>query len=111
MSWQDDVMAEQEAADALNYMGEAEWRDMYEDTDGYKKAREKAYHADYWKKNKEKIRQQRKKHYEKNRERIVESNKKWLRENREYWNAYQREYRRRRKEEHVKGQVDKHDDA
>ena len=31
MSWQDDVMAEQEAADALNYMGEAEWRDVYDD--------------------------------------------------------------------------------
>lgn len=29
MSWQDDVMAEQDAADALNYMGEAEWRDLY----------------------------------------------------------------------------------
>lgn len=29
MSWQDDAMAEQEAADALEYMGEAEWRDLY----------------------------------------------------------------------------------
>ena len=29
MSWQDDVMAEQEAADALWYMGEAEWRELY----------------------------------------------------------------------------------
>lgn len=28
MSWQDDVMIEQEAADALEYMGEAEWREM-----------------------------------------------------------------------------------
>lgn len=33
MSWQDDVMAEQEAADALFEMGEAEWREMYGDTD------------------------------------------------------------------------------
>ena len=31
MSWQDDVMVEQEEADALNYMGEAEWRDLYGD--------------------------------------------------------------------------------
>lgn len=31
MSWQDDVMAEQEAADALFEMGEAEWRKMYRD--------------------------------------------------------------------------------
>lgn len=29
MSWQDDIMAEQEEADALWYMGEAEWREMY----------------------------------------------------------------------------------
>ena len=28
MSWQDDVMIEQEQADALWDMGEAEWRDM-----------------------------------------------------------------------------------
>ena len=29
MSWQDDAMAEQEKADALEQMGEAEWRDIY----------------------------------------------------------------------------------
>ena len=34
MSWQDDVMVEQERADALEYMGEAEWRDLLEDLDG-----------------------------------------------------------------------------
>lgn len=31
MSWQDDAMAEQDEADALFYMGEAEWRDMYKE--------------------------------------------------------------------------------
>lgn len=31
MSWQDDAMIEQERAESLNYMGEAEWRDIYED--------------------------------------------------------------------------------
>lgn len=31
MSWQDDAMIEQEEADALFYMGEAEWREMYRD--------------------------------------------------------------------------------
>lgn len=31
MSWQDDVMIEQERADALEYMGEAEWRDLYKE--------------------------------------------------------------------------------
>lgn len=31
MSWQDDLMIEQEEAEALNRMGEAEWRDMYKE--------------------------------------------------------------------------------
>ncbi len=31
MSWQDDAMIEQEKADALWTMGEAEWRDIYEE--------------------------------------------------------------------------------
>lgn len=34
MSWQDDVMIEQEQADALEYMGEAEWREMMEEKNG-----------------------------------------------------------------------------
>ena len=29
MSWQDDAMIEQEEADALWYMGEAEWKEAY----------------------------------------------------------------------------------
>ena len=29
MSWQDDAMIEQEHANALNYMDEAEWRNLY----------------------------------------------------------------------------------
>ena len=29
MSWQDDAMIEQAIADALEYMGEAEWRDFF----------------------------------------------------------------------------------
>ena len=33
MSWQDDAMIEQERADALEYMGEAEWKDMMEDVE------------------------------------------------------------------------------
>lgn len=33
MSWQDDAMIEQEQADALFDMGEAEWRDFFEDCD------------------------------------------------------------------------------
>lgn len=38
MSWQDDVMAEQEQADALFEMGGAEWREMYKDDITYKYA-------------------------------------------------------------------------
>lgn len=36
MSWQDDAMAEQDMADALFEMGEAEWRDLHgnKDEDG-----------------------------------------------------------------------------
>lgn len=30
MSWQDDAMIEQDRADALWNMGEAEWRDMFD---------------------------------------------------------------------------------
>lgn len=33
MSWQDDAMIEQERADALFEMGEAEWRDMMKEED------------------------------------------------------------------------------
>lgn len=36
MSWQDDAMIEQERADALFEMGEAEWRDMYKDDITYR---------------------------------------------------------------------------
>lgn len=35
MSWQDDAMAEQERADALWTMGEAEWRDTNVDDVSY----------------------------------------------------------------------------
>lgn len=37
MSWQDDAMAEQEEADALFNMGEAEWREMYKEEDAIQK--------------------------------------------------------------------------
>lgn len=33
MSWQDDILIEQEKAEALEEMGEAEWRELYEDDD------------------------------------------------------------------------------
>ena len=37
MSYLGNLMAEQEAADALRYMGEGEWRDLYEDKEVDKK--------------------------------------------------------------------------
>jgi len=33
MSWQDDAMVEQERADSLEYMGEAEWKETMEDVE------------------------------------------------------------------------------
>ena len=33
MSWQDDAIIEQEEADALFYMGEAEWKELYKKED------------------------------------------------------------------------------
>lgn len=33
MSKYKDLLADQEAADALEYMGEAEWREIYEEDD------------------------------------------------------------------------------
>ena len=41
MSWQDDAMAEQDMADALEYMGEAEWRDLYKDKEEHGKTKKK----------------------------------------------------------------------
>ena len=35
MSWQDDAMIEQERAEALNYMGETEWRETNVDDISY----------------------------------------------------------------------------
>ena len=34
MSWQDDIMTSQALADALEYMEESEWRDLYNDLNG-----------------------------------------------------------------------------
>lgn len=101
MSWQDDAMAEQEAADALEYMGEAEWRDLYDlkrDEEKMKKEKLKEYNANYWKEHKEEISEARKRKYKKDRDKILTRNKKWLKDNKDHWNAYQREYRRRKKE-------------
>lgn len=36
MSWQDDIMTNQALADALEYMEESEWRDLYNDFNGDK---------------------------------------------------------------------------
>lgn len=102
MSWQDDAMAEQEAADALEYMGEAEWREMYgEDRLDRKLAEDRKkrseYNARYWAEHKEQISAHRKEVYKRDRDKINERNKRWLKNNREQWNAYLREYRRKKK--------------
>ena len=37
MSWQDDVMIEQEGADALWHMGEGEWRELMHERHGWQR--------------------------------------------------------------------------
>ena len=111
MSWQDDAMIEQEQADALFYMGEAEWRDMYttyekverkvgrpRKSEEHKKQKRREYSAKYWATHREQISEKRKKKYQENRDKILERNKRWLQGNKEKWNEYQREYRKRKKE-------------
>lgn len=57
------------------------------------KAREREYNREYWAKNKERISKTRKK-----RGSQTEYVREWREKNRERYNAYHREYRRRRKE-------------
>ena len=55
------------------------------------------YNKRYWATHKEEIAEQRKGFYKEHKKEILERNKKWLEENRDRWNAYQREYRAKRK--------------
>lgn len=106
MSWQDDAMIEQEQADALFGMGEAEWRDTFveamemakeDQKETLKKAKRVDYNKKYWREHKEQISAQRKKHYAENKETIIARNVQWKKDNREHWNAYLREWRRKKK--------------
>ena len=55
------------------------------------------YNAKYWAEHKKEISERRKKLYREHKEEIDERNKRWLNANREHWNAYLREYRRKKK--------------
>ena len=70
MSWQDDAMAEQEQADALFDMGEAEWRDTFEE----RRECNKKYWKGYWKEHREEISKKRKERYKKDKDKILERN-------------------------------------
>ena len=59
----------------------------------------KEYNAKYWKEHKEQISERRKKFYQEHKEEISKRNKRWIEANRDKWNAYQREYYRRKKAE------------
>lgn len=96
MSWQDDAMIEQDIADALFGMGEAEWRDMF--FESMKRAKEdqdkmlkKAKRAEYNKRWREKHPEQMKKI---NRENAAN----WRAKNRDRYNKYMSEYRKRKGE-------------
>ena len=118
MSWQDDVMAEQEADDYLMSLGEGERRELMEDikeetdkrrvgrprkTQEEKRANKKEYNARYWKENRGRILEQRKKYYQMNKDKLKKRSKEWVEENRDRWNEYQREWRKKKS----KGGVDK----
>ena len=103
-------MAEQEADDYLMSLGDGERRELMEDfekkpkkkgrprkSEEEKKQRIKEYNAKYWADHKEQISARRKETYKRDRDAIIRRNKQWLENNKEHWNAYQREYRRKKK--------------
>lgn len=67
-----------------------------------KRARKKAYAKKYWQEHKaecnEAVKRWRKAHPEKARELNTTNHSKWVEANRDKWNAYMREYRKKRKE-------------
>ena len=56
------------------------------------------YNARYYAEHKKEISERRKKVYKRDKKKITERNLKWRDNNREHWNAYMREYRRKKKE-------------
>lgn len=114
MSYLGNLMAEQEADDYLMSLGDGERRELMEDvwdkpekrkvgrprkSEEEKKQRRKEYNAKYWANNKAKISKTRKEKYRESPEKVIDRNKRWFSENRDRWNAYQREYRKRKKAE------------
>lgn len=115
MSWQDDVMIEQDKADAIGYMGEAERRDLYDDVspdyeyeilktndpegkkwegtinDNLKKIKQAQYYKEWYKKNKNQVSARKKAKY--NKEYFAQ----WREKNREKYNEYHREYKRKKR--------------
>lgn len=106
MSWQDDAMIEQENADALWNMGEAEWRDTYNmrrvgrprKSEEEKKQKRKEYNAKYWSEHSKEINRSRRVKYKEDKDKFLDRNKRWFKKNRDKWNEYQREYRKRKRE-------------
>lgn len=54
--------------------------------------------ADYYRENREKIREYQRKYYQRHRERCAKCSSEWKKENREYYLQYQREYYIKNKE-------------
>lgn len=101
MSWQGNLMAEQEADDYLMSLGDGERRELCgEDWIDRMVAKEKEkrreYNAKYWASHREELSKSRRERYKRDKAVILESNKRWLEKNRDHWNAYQREYRKRK---------------
>ena len=75
----------------------------------YEANREKIaeYRRAYYEANREKIAEYQRAYYEANREKIAENKRAYYEANREKWNAYQREYKKRRRT-HGENQSSKH---
>ena len=63
-----------------------------------KKQKRKEYNAKYWSKHSEEINKSRRAKYKEDKDKFLDRNKRWLDKNRDRWNAYQREYRKRKQE-------------
>lgn len=59
----------------------------------------KAYNDKYWAEHRYEILKKRRERYKKDKKKIDAQNRRWLDANREHWNAYMRDYRKKKKAE------------
>ena len=110
MSYLGNLMAEQEADDYLMSLGDGERRELMEDLENKtkrkvgrprkseeeKKANRVKYQKEYWQKWRANLNEEQE---NKRREQTRKSHDKWVSSHKDEWNAYMREYRKRKKAE------------